>query len=76
MRILTKPTKIRLWIAFLFVFLYHRLIKITDRKLDVVFSRFRGFSFTITLRQTPKGDARMLSQDKERACSMPSADWV
>ena len=27
----------------------------TDRILDVVFSRFRVFSFTITLRQTPKG---------------------
>ena len=27
----------------------------TDRTLDVVFSRFRGFSFTITLRQKPKG---------------------
>ena len=24
----------------------HRLIKITDRTLNVVFSRFRGFSFT------------------------------
>ena len=25
----------------------YRLIKITDRALDVVFSRFRGFSLTI-----------------------------
>ena len=25
----------------------HRLIKITDRTLDVVFSRFRSISFTI-----------------------------
>ena len=38
----------------------HRLIKITDRTLDVVFSRFRGVSFTITLRRTPKGVTRML----------------
>ena len=36
----------------------HRLIKITDRTLDVVFSRFRGFSFTITLSQKPKGVPR------------------
>ena len=33
----------------------------TDRTLDVVFSRFRGFSFTITLRQKPKGVTHMLS---------------
>ena len=33
----------------------HRLINKTDRTLDVVFSRFSGFSFTITLRQRPKG---------------------
>ena len=26
----------------------------TVNTLDVVFARFRGFSFTITLRQTPK----------------------
>ena len=32
-----------------------RLIRITDKTLDVVFSRFRGFSFTITLRQKSKG---------------------
>ena len=31
----------------------------TDRTLDVVFSRFRGFSFTITLRQRLKGVTRM-----------------
>ena len=35
--------------------------KCTDWTLDVVFSRFRGFSFTITLRQKPKGVPRMLS---------------
>ena len=33
----------------------HRLIKITDRALDVVFSRFISISITITLRQKPKG---------------------
>ena len=38
----------------------HRLMTI-DRTLDVVFSRFRGFSFTITLRQKTKGVTRMLS---------------
>ena len=27
----------------------------TDRTLDDVLSRYRGFSFTITLRQSPKG---------------------
>ena len=35
--------------------------KNTDRTLDVVFSRFRGFSFIITLRQKPKEVTRMLS---------------
>ena len=39
----------------------HRLINKTDRTLDVVFSRFRGFSFTITLRQRLKGVTCMLS---------------
>ena len=36
----------------------HRLItiQITDWTLDVVFSRFKSFSFTITLRQKPKDD--------------------
>ena len=33
----------------------------TDRRLDVVFSRLRGFSFTIIMRQRPKGVTRMLS---------------
>ena len=33
----------------------------TDRTQDVVFSILRGFSFTITLRQKPKGATRMLS---------------
>ena len=32
----------------------------TDNTLDVVFARFRGFSFTITLRQKPKIVMRML----------------
>ena len=32
----------------------------TDNTLDVVFARFRGFSFTITLRQKPKEVMRML----------------
>ena len=41
----------------------HRLINITDRTLDVVFSRFRGFSFTKTLRQKPKGITRMLQRE-------------
>ena len=39
-------------------YINHRLIKITDRALDVVFSRFRGLSFTLTLRQKPKGVPR------------------
>jgi len=34
--------------------IFHRLINNTDRILDVVFSRFRGFSFTITI-TIPKG---------------------
>ena len=32
---------------------------ITDRTLDVVFSRFRVFSFSINLRQKPKEVTRM-----------------
>jgi len=36
----------------------HRLIKITDRTLDVVFSRFMCIPFTFTLRQKPKGVTR------------------
>ena len=39
----------------------HRLINKTNRTLDVVFYRFRSFSFTITLRQKPKEVTRMLS---------------
>ena len=47
-------------------FLSDELLKLkmnnnTDRTLDVVFSRFRGFSFTITLRQKPKWVRRRLS---------------
>ena len=50
---------------FVYVFLHtvvfsHRLISNTDRALEVVFSIFRGFPFTITLRQRPKGVTRML----------------
>ena len=37
------------------VYVVHRLIKITDRTLDVVFSIIMCVSFTITLRQKPKG---------------------
>ena len=33
----------------------HRLMKIADRTLDVVLSRFIRISFIITLRQKPKG---------------------
>ena len=33
----------------------HRSVKITDKTLNVVFSRFVFLSFTITLRQKPKG---------------------
>ena len=33
----------------------HRLIKNKDRSLEVVFSRFMCFSFTITMRLKPKG---------------------
>ena len=33
----------------------------TERTLDVVFSRFRGFLFTISLRQKSKGVTRILS---------------
>ena len=39
----------------------HRSNNNTDKILDVVFSRFRGFSFTKTLRQRPKGVTHMLS---------------
>ena len=59
----------------------HRLIKITDRSLNVVFSRFICFSFTITLRPKPKGVTRgrrrtdFLSvelQVREKAFSTPT----
>ena len=36
----------------------HKLIEIKNRTLDVVFSRFISISFTITLRQRPKGVTR------------------
>jgi len=38
----------------------HRLIKITNRTLDVVFSRFGWNSFTITLKQKPRRVLRSL----------------
>ena len=41
--------------------MYAQINNNTDRTLDVVFSRFKGFLFTITLRQnykTEKEDAR------------------
>ena len=43
-------------------------MKLTDGTLDVVFSKFMCFSFTITL--SPE-DLRAL-QDSEIACSMPT----
>ena len=50
----------------------HRLINITDGTLDVVFSRFRGFSFTISLRQKPKGVTRsMLSLSCDSVGPLP-----
>jgi len=44
--------------------------KNTDRTLDVVFSRFRGFSFTITLRQKRKVvivNEKLLNLEKTRS---------
>ena len=41
--------------SFVLFMLYHRFSKITDRTLDVVFSRFGWNSLTITLRQKPRG---------------------
>ena len=38
-----------------------RIIKITDRKLDVVFSRFRGFPFTIAYRSYSQSAQNRLS---------------
>ena len=50
----------------------HRLINNTDGTLDVVFSRFRGFSFTISLRQKPKGVTRsMLSLSCDSVGPLP-----
>ena len=58
----------------------HRLIKITERTLDVVFSIFMCVSFTITLKQKPKGvtlsqrrtgSLSIDLQDRQRACSTP-----
>jgi len=42
----------------------------TDRTLDVVFSRFKGFSVTITLRQKPKefrGSVELQDREIEHA---------
>ena len=59
----------------------HRLIKITDITLDVVFSRFICIWFTMTLRQKSTGVKRSRCrtgsrsvdlQDRERACSSPN----
>ena len=58
-----------------------RLIKITNRTLDFVFSRFISISFIITLRQKPKGVTRSRRrtgylfvelQDREKACTRPT----
>ena len=46
----------------------------TDITLDVVFSSFTCFSFKNTLRQTPKGDTRILRRiTRQRACFTPHA---
>ena len=45
------------WLHYIYC-LDHRLIKITDSTLCVVFSRFMCVSCTITLRQKLKGDTR------------------
>ena len=45
--------------------LNHRLIEITGRTLDVVFSRFMWVSLTITLRQKPKGVTRSRRGNKQ-----------
>ena len=42
-------------------------MKLTDGTLDVVFSKFMCFSFTITL--SPK---KLRLQDSERTCSTPT----
>ena len=45
-----------------------------DRTHDVVFSRFRGFSFTITLRKKPKGVTHMprcITRQRESMCVTP-----
>ena len=64
--------------VFLYDHIIHRLIKITDRTLGVIFSRYMCVLFTIILRQMSKGVLRSrrktgyLSvelQDRERACS-------
>ena len=52
-------------------FYYYRLMNnIIDRQLDVVFSRFRGFLFTITLSRSPNefraGSVEL--QNREIAC--------
>ena len=40
------------------IYMFHRLINNTDGILDVVFSRFKSFLCTITLRQRTKGVLR------------------
>ena len=53
-----------------FIGFTHRLIKITDRTPGVVFSRFMCVSFTITLRQKPKGVTHSLRRTElqDRDC--------
>ena len=52
--------------------LCHRFIKLTDRTLDVVFSIFLRVSFTITLRQKPKGVTFSRRRDSLSLCSTPT----
>ena len=44
--------------CYLKVLLLRLITILVDRTIDVVFSRFRVFSFTITLRKKPKGVTR------------------
>ena len=71
------PIKTCLFKSNLLLSLYHKkfaksLMQIsqinnnTDRTLDVFFSRFRGFSFTIILRQMPKGMPRLIARKRMR----------
>ena len=64
--------------VFLYDHIIHRLAKITDRTLGVIFSRYMCVLFSIILRQMSKGVLRILRKtgslsvelhDRERACS-------